>query len=185
MKEFKTVSELAKDIGCSRQAVYQRIRSDKQLSSSLQPFTVKQGKVTAYSLQGQKLIISAFSERVVKQVDNNLQSIDSNQSVNLSIDKLTAQIDELKADKKFLQEQIIIKDKQLERLSDQLSDTLTALKAAQALHGMERQQPKELEVIPAAQPAPAQVKPRSERRQQPAQKRTGTLDRLLNVFRKR
>lgn len=131
MNELKTISQIAAELGVTRQAVYQRIKS-AELSTRLQPFTVKQNNTKVYTLQGQELIKRAFSSGVnvnCKQaVDSKRQSIDSK-----LIDKLS--------------EQLQVKDKQIEKLTEQVSTLLqqidkltTALQAAQALHGMDKQQ---------------------------------------------
>lgn len=138
MNELKTISQIAAELGVTRQAVYQRIKST-ELSTRLQPFTVKQNNTKVYTLQGQELIKQAFSSGVnvnCKQaVDSKRQSIDS---------KL---IDSLQATIATLTNQLESKDKQIEKLTEQVSTLLqqidkltTALQAAQALHGMDKQQ---------------------------------------------
>ena len=176
MNELKTISQIAAELGVTRQAVYQRIKG-AELSTRLQPFTVKQNNTKFYTLQGQELIKQAFLSGVnvnCKQaVDSKRQLIDSK-----LIDSLT--------------EQLQVKDKQIQQLTEQVGNLIqqidkltTALQAAQALHGMDKQQAvievKErpaaanAESRPASEPRPAQ-RPRS--RQQPQQK-LSFLDRLL------
>ena len=183
MNELKTISQIAAELGVTRQAVYQRIKG-AELSTRLQPFTVKQNNTKVYTLQGQELIKQAFSSGVnvnCKQaVDSKRQSIDSK-----LIDSLT--------------EQLQVKDKQIEKLTEQVSTLLqqidkltTALQAAQALHGMDKQQAViEVRERPAAasetsrttsEPRPAQ-RPRSER-QQPRRKQS-MLDSFLKAFRRK
>lgn len=154
MDELKTISQIAKEIGCSRQAVYQRINSDKQLSSDLQGFTVKKGKYTLYTLQGQKRIQTAFSERTVKHVDSQQQSIDSKRltrTVNEVDIGLQSLLDELRKDKAMLLEQIKVKDEQIVSLNSHISALTAALQAAQALHGIDKQHqpPQILDASPA------------------------------------
>lgn len=131
MNELKTISQIATELGVTRQAVYQRIKG-AELSTRLQPFTVKQNNTKFYTLQGQELIKQAFSSGVnanCKQaVDSKRQSIDSK-----LIDSLT--------------EQLQVKDKQIQQLTEQVGNLIqqidkltTALQAAQALHGMDKQQ---------------------------------------------
>ena len=181
MNELKTISQIAAELGVTRQAVYQRIKG-AELSTRLQPFTVKQNNTKFYTLQGQELIKQAFSSGVnvnCKQaVDSKRQSIDSK-----LIDNLT--------------EQLQVKDKQIQQLTEQVGNLIqqidkltTALQAAQALHGMDKQQAvievKErpaaanAESRPASEPRPAQ-RPRS--RQQPQQK-LSFLDRILKRSKK-
>lgn len=228
MNEYKSISELAKEINVSRQAVYQRIRNDKELSTSLQPFTVNESKRTVYTLQGQELIKQAFSAHCKQELDSSLQSIDSKQ-----VDTECKQIDtdckavdsglqsqleevrennrtlsednkQLTAENRLLTAQVELLQSQLEELKadkeylKKLIDDLTAaLTAAQALHGIEKQQ-KVIEVKEAAAPAPdpsrSERRSRSEQRSPaPAPVRSGTqkeqrtkmtfADRLRKIFR--
>lgn len=177
MNELKTISQIAAELGVTRQAVYQRIKS-AELSTRLQPFTVKQNNTKVYTLQGQELIKQAFSSGVnvnCKQaVDSKRQSIDSK-----LIDKLS--------------EQLTVKDKQIEKLAEQVNTLLqqidkltTALQAAQALHGMDKQQAViEVKERPAAASetsrttsAPKQ-QPRPAQRQQRRPQKQSIFDRIF------
>jgi len=173
VNELKTISQIAAELGVTRQAVYQRIKG-AELSTRLQPFTVKQNNTKVYTLQGQELIKQAFSSGVnvnCKQaVDSKRQSIDSK-----LIDSLT--------------EQLQVKDKQIQQLTEQVGNLIqqidkltTALQAAQALHGMDKQQAViEVKERPAA--ANVDSRPQSER-QQPRRKQS-MLDSLLKAFRRK
>ena len=161
MNELKTISQIAAELGVTRQAVYQRIKS-AELSTRLQPFTVKHNNTKVYTLQGQELIKQAFSSGVnvnCKQaVDSKRQSIDSK-----LIDSLT--------------EQLQVKDKQIQQLTEQVSTLLqqidkltTALQAAQALHGMDKQQA----VIEVRERPAASETSRTTSEQRPAQRHRST-----------
>ena len=120
MNELKSISQIAKDLGVSRQAVYQKIKNNSELSSNLSKFTVKKNNATLYTLQAQKMISLAFSNGVT--IDSKQMSID-----NRLIDSLT--------------DQLKVKDKQIEELTaalkssqEQQSLLTQALTAAQALH---------------------------------------------------
>lgn len=56
----KTVSEIAREIGISRQALYKRIKAEP-LSSDLQPFTSRVDGILYISADGEELIISVCS----------------------------------------------------------------------------------------------------------------------------
>lgn len=75
MNDFKTIAEIASEIGVSRQAIYLRLKNN-DLSNAVKPFTEKQGKVTRYSIQGVELIKEAFLNNPVnyevKQLTDNL-----------------------------------------------------------------------------------------------------------------
>lgn len=126
MNELKSISQIAKDLGVSRQAVYQKIKNNSELSSNLSKFTVKKNNATLYTLQAQKMISLAFSNGVTanckRTIDSKQMSID-----NRLIDSLT--------------DQLKVKDKQIEELTaalkssqEQQSLLTQALTAAQALH---------------------------------------------------
>lgn len=126
MNELKSISQIAKDLGVSRQAVYQKIKNNSELSSDLSKFTVKKNNATLYTLQAQKMISLAFSNGVTanckRTIDSKQMSID-----NRLIDSLT--------------DQLKVKDKQIEELTaalkssqEQQSLLTQALTAAQALH---------------------------------------------------
>lgn len=75
MNDFKTIAEIAAEIGVSRQAIYLRLKNN-DLLNAVKPFTEKQGKVTRYSIQGVELIKEAFLNNPVnyevKQLTDNL-----------------------------------------------------------------------------------------------------------------
>ena len=132
MNDYKSITQIAAELGVTRQAVYKKIKSNSELSTGLQEFTVNQGKFTVYSLQGQELIKQAFlnsdsvnckpsTESKPKAVDNKL--VDTLQK---TVDTLTKQLE--------------VKDKQINTLTDTVKELTIALKAAQALHGMDKHQ---------------------------------------------
>jgi chromosome segregation ATPase len=184
----KSISELARELGVSRQAIYKRLKTDNQLSTSLQKFTVNRNNKTLYSLQGQELIKKAFEGSAVNQscqpVDSGLQSTSCQVDTSLQdkVDSIQADLDRALAQKDALQAQLADKDKLAdelrgnnERLQAQLDSILadkadliadkhylqdlvnklteqnerltTALQAAQALHGIDKQV-KPIEVKP-------------------------------------
>lgn len=179
-EDNKTIAQIAAELGVTRQAVYQRIKNNSELSTAISQFTVKRNNTTLYSLQAQQLIKQAFASGVnvsCKQaVDSKQKSIDS---------KL---IDSLQATIATLTNQLESKDKQIEKLSSQ-NDTLlkqvdkltTALQAEQALHGMDKQQPKVIEVKAAEQQA---VKPQPVNRSAPKQppKKQTLIDMVRSFF---
>lgn len=64
MNEFKTIAEIAAEIGVTRQAIYLKLKNN-DLSEAVKPFTEKQGKVTRYSNQGIQLIKESFTSNTV------------------------------------------------------------------------------------------------------------------------
>ena len=45
MNDLKSISEIAAALGVTRQAVYKKIKSNPELSTRLQEFTVNRGKI--------------------------------------------------------------------------------------------------------------------------------------------
>ena len=132
----KTVSEIAREIGISRQALYKRIKAEPLLSD-LQPFTSKVDGILYISADGEELIVSACSsssrvqERVNRadNVDCKLDSQPDNQvdSVQDSlISQMSAEID-------FLKKQIDVKDTQLSEKDKQIEQLSESLRASQML----------------------------------------------------
>lgn len=71
MNDFKTIAEIAANIGVSRQAVYLKLKNN-DLSNAVKPFTERQGKVTRYSIKGVELIKEAFANNPVSCEIKNL-----------------------------------------------------------------------------------------------------------------
>ena len=126
----KTVSEIAREIGISRQALYKRIKAEP-LSSDLQPFTSRVDGILYISSDGEDLIISmcSSSSRVqgrvnrADNVDSKLDSQPDNQVDNVQeslISQMSAEIDSLKKQIDVKDKQLGDKDKQIEQLSESL-----------------------------------------------------------------
>ncbi|WP_088816542.1 MULTISPECIES: hypothetical protein [Listeria] len=99
--EEKTITELAKEIGISRQAMYKRVN---QLPTTLSPKKVD----GVYKLNVDAI---RFIKNSVNQIDNENDNL-----VVKEIDRLSQQIEDLKEDKTQLNEQLKTKDKQLETM---------------------------------------------------------------------
>jgi hypothetical protein len=124
----KTIRQIANEIGVSKQAVHQK-RKSPILSTALRPFTSTIDGVVYISVDGEKLIKSAFCDNAVKDVD-----VNERQYVDGSFTLVDTLVDTLK-------EQLSVKDKQINELNSRLAETTSALvaaletsKAAQALH---------------------------------------------------
>ena len=174
MNEYKSISEIAAELSVTRQAVYQKIKKDKELSTGLRKFTVNENNKTLYSLQGQELIKQAFNSATSV---NSKQAVDSKR---VSIDSKL--IDTLQATIETLTNQLQVKDKQIEYLQERLA-------AEQALHAGTIQK-KAIEV--KAEPRPTGAATRQEpnkngselrpRQQQQPHKRS-LRDRIKDFFR--
>lgn len=165
--ELKTIAQIAQDLNVSRQAVYKKLKKNPDLTTSLQPYTTTKGKLTVYDSQGQELIKQAFQNQPVNHADNQRvnQSVTSDNQMLTSLQQqnslLQSELDVLKTqltDKdnqiNLLKSQIADRDKtiaslqadkdklnaRLDKAEDNISSLSTALTAAQALHGMDKQQ---------------------------------------------
>ena len=128
----KTVSEIAREIGISRQALYKRIKAEP-LSSDLQPFTSRVDGILYISADGEELIISVCSsssriQGCVKRADNVDSKLDNQvDSIQESlISQMSAEID-------FLKKQIDVKDMQLSEKDKQIEQLSESLRASQML----------------------------------------------------
>lgn len=181
MNEYKSISEIAAELSVTRQAVYQKIKKDKELSTGLRKFTVNENNKTLYSLQGQELIKQAF---------NSVASVNSKQAVDskrVSIDSKL--IDTLQATIETLTNQLQVKDKQINTLTETVKELTIALKAAQALHGMDKQQNVIETKVKQAEPRPSGAATRQETKKQerPQKTKLSFMDKLraaADIFRK-
>lgn len=211
MNDLKSISQIAVNLGVSRQAVYSKLKS-AELARAVKPLTVKQGNTTLYTLQAQELIKQAFTAFAVNQDSSNSQEeIDSltskltesekqldialhdievkshelqekEQTIKELTERLTMRdslIAELKADKTKLNARLDKAEEERERLESNISNLTTALTAAQALHGMDKQQTVIEIKEPASTPEP---EPQKELAEDPPQQKMSWLQRL---FRKR
>ncbi len=135
MMPGKTYSEIAKEIGVSRQAIYQKIKRSPELSTRLQPFTVRVDNVVYISEEGESILKTAFSDNVV---NSGLQSFTVN-SLQETVNSLQVCLQEKQAQIEDKDKQIELLTKQLELKDKQISDTTTALLQAQQLHAADRQ----------------------------------------------
>ena len=63
MPNGKTIRQIANEIGVTRQAVYQKIKSNKSAVKRLQLYTFTVDSTKYYTSDGEKLIKSLFSDK--------------------------------------------------------------------------------------------------------------------------
>ena len=63
MSNGKTIRQIADEIGVTRQAVYQKIKSNKSVVKRLQLYTFTVDSTKYYTSDGEKLIKSLFSDK--------------------------------------------------------------------------------------------------------------------------
>ena len=63
MPNGKTIRQIANEIGVTRQAVYQKIKSNKSVVKRLQLYTFTVDSTKYYTSDGEKLIKSLFSDK--------------------------------------------------------------------------------------------------------------------------
>lgn len=208
MNELKSISQIAKDLGVTRQTVYNKLKA-AALSAAVNEHIVKQGNYTLYDLQAQELIKQAICGNTANddltrckaefdRVSNDLTACKENfdkvskelETKDNKILELSAAIDDLKAENESVKKELTeckrrvsnltefnnLHHKTIDRLEKEnaklnerldkaeneragflnnISDLTIALKAAQALHGMDKQQA----VIELKEPAPDQTEP--------------------------
>lgn len=151
--------------------------TEKQLRAYYSNRESNERKASTNSKQGKE-----SNESFLSQLEKLAAQLEDSQKLNA---QLTAQIEELRTDKLYLRGLV-------DKLTAQLDSVTTALKAAQALHGMERQQ-QAIEVKPEAAAAeqeqrqrPKRTAPRSEQRRKPqqAKKQPSVLMTVRNFFKK-
>ena len=103
---MKTMLQIAKEIGVSKQAVFYRIKKPP-LSTLLQPFISKNNGVLTFNVDGETLIKQAFNVETIKTF-NDKEALNFNTSFDSESNKL-------------LQEQLKTKDTQIEKLIDELA----------------------------------------------------------------
>ena len=109
---MKTVAEIAAEIGVSKQAIFYRIRKPP-LSNALQSLTTKTSNCLTINNDGVTLIKQAFEMEIVKE--NVKRTSKESSKENTSFDGELIEI--LKENITVLQEQLKIKDKQIEELT--------------------------------------------------------------------
>ncbi|MCQ2524712.1 MAG: hypothetical protein MJ123_10280, partial [Lachnospiraceae bacterium] len=107
-EELKNISEIAREIGKSRQAIYQKIKENSELSSYLSSVSVKEKNSVLYTIDGQIAIKQAFEQSKKSEIAKcKVSSVNKNDTLQVDtlLDTLQSQIIDLKADKQKLQEQ--------------------------------------------------------------------------------
>ena len=120
MNDLKSISQIAINLGVSRQAVYSKLKS-AELAKAVKPLSVKQGNTTLYTLQAQELIKQAFSVFTVNQESSNSQA---------EIDNLTNKLTENKKQLDIALHDIEVKNHELqqkEQTIKELTERLTIL----------------------------------------------------------
>jgi len=99
--EMKTITQIAEEIGVSRQAVYNKIKKEP-LSSTLQSFMSKVDSTLHFDINGEKLIKSAFEKEHLSSITVN----DVDSTVKLLITTLQDQVTTLTTQNEDLRQQL-------------------------------------------------------------------------------
>lgn len=128
---MKTIKQLADEIGVTKQAVHQK-RKNKALSTALHPFTSIVDGIVYISVDGEKLIKSAFVENERKRIDVNVdvnnEEVDVNESSTVD-DSVYGQNNHIDTIISMLQRELDVKNEQLaekDKQIDKLTDTIKA-----------------------------------------------------------
>lgn len=111
----KTIKQIADELGVSRQAVHQKIKRNKDLSTRLQTFTSTVDGVVYISVDGENLIKSAFEKNKRKQNDLNVDSDKLTVGLQSIIDILQKEIETFKLQLEQKNEMICTLQSDLER----------------------------------------------------------------------
>lgn len=158
----KTIKQISEELGVTKQAIHQRLKRNVDLKNSLKPFMKTVDGVIHVEVGGQNLLKEAFIKPINKYdvtdnksnvTDNKSNVTDNKGNITDNKDNVTDNTSQpvitiLEATIKTLQEQLSVKDKQIENLTTTLQDSqetqrnlAEALNSAQALHaGTIRQQ---------------------------------------------
>ena len=180
---MKTVSELAAELKVNRTTLHRLIQRNNIE-------TLQEGNKRLIDATAEQAILKAFnnkslqSETLQKHCKNDAETLQRNNIETDYIKSLLAQIEELKADKSFLQSQLTAKDD----IIRQLNDNIAALTADKDKERQEREQErKERQTILATLPpikalkrieAASATSRKSEPKPKPRPKKTW-LDKLL------
>ena len=169
MNEYKTIKELAAEIGVSEQALRQ---------------WCKKNNVRKERTQGTKpsYIIDFDTEKAIKKYYSGETSERKAESKEAKERTKKASSFDNDILLETLTKQLEVKDKQIEALTEQNSSLIAALQAAQALHGMDKQQTViEVKEDPGPESQPASSEPQEPPRelQQPHKR---TLSERIRAF---
>ena len=126
---MKTISQIAKEIGVSKQAVYDKIKKEPLLSS-LKNLTLKLDGTLHYDIDGERLIKSAFNRNIQSSISSETSKDVDNNSQNL--------IDSLKDTIVILKRELDVKNNQIEDLRKLVEQAQTLAGNAQQLHATEK-----------------------------------------------
>lgn len=118
---MKTIKQIADEIGVSKQAVFYRIKRPP-LSNAVQSLTTKLDGILMVDFDGEILIKQAFLENTVKEFGDKEPSKESN---NFDGDVIKL----LRENICLLQEQLAIKDRQIEALTDTVKTQAQSINA--------------------------------------------------------
>ena len=119
----KTIKQISEELGVTKQAIHQRLKRNADLKNSLKPFMKTVDGVIHVEVGGQNLLKEAFIKPINKyDVTDNKSNVTDNKD-NVTDNTLQPVITILEATIKTLQEQLSVKDKQIENLTTTLQDS--------------------------------------------------------------
>lgn len=183
MNEYLNISQIARELNVSRQAIYSKLKSP-EIQSVMCQYTVRHNNRTLYASDFVNVLKQAFeSVNTVQTLDTICQEEVSSllQSqfdlLKATIETLTAQLAEKDKQISEKDKQIAEKDKQISALSEQNANLTTTLNQQQALHAgtiqsMLMQQQKEPASPDIVKPQPteqASAEPEQQPQKEPAE----------------
>lgn len=120
-EKLKTISEIAKELGVSRQAIHQKIKKDTELSTALQSYLTTVNNVVYISNEGESLIKSALTKNQNKgDLQVGLQSVVY--SLQSKIDSLQGDLHTKNNEIEMLKQQLLDKKAETEKYNAELSE---------------------------------------------------------------
>ena len=126
---MKTISQIAAEIGVSKQAVHKKIKQEP-LSTNLHELMTTKGKTVYISVDGENLIKQAFCNFAASTTSTNSTTVSTNMVDDITaqfISSLQAQLDALTEQNRDLREQLNQERMHIREQADKLSDLAAQL----------------------------------------------------------
>lgn len=130
--ETYTLTDIARECGVSRQAVYKRLQVDSELSQAVDRLTVQVDRRKVYTVDALEVLKRAFNSGDSKSVNVVDISVYSRE-----VDRLTLEVDELNAKCKQLTQEVDTATQQIDRLTKERDKAISELENAKTSHTAE------------------------------------------------
>lgn len=151
MNDLKSISQLANDLQVTRQTIYNKLK-DKALSASVEPYIVKQGNFTFYTVKAQELIKQAVLGGDVKEDFTECQREFDNVSKELTackneLDSVSKDFTKCQNDLTECKKELDIKDKIINELNAKNANLQAIEQTVKDLQSQLKDKSKEIEEL--------------------------------------